>query len=88
MLREFDRALNGRGVTCVRYIDDFLLLAPSKKAAEKALVTGLRMLTALNLEAYSPGWVRKGFWKNGSYDTAAMDRSRTQWQHRSKTARS
>jgi RNA-directed DNA polymerase len=55
VLREFDAALNGRRVTCVRYIDDFLLLAPSQRAAEKALSTGLKILTELKLKAYSPG---------------------------------
>ncbi len=53
-LREFDRTMNGRGVTCVRYIDDFAVLAPNKNAATKALANGLKILSDLKLQAYSP----------------------------------
>lgn len=54
VLREFDSQLNGRGITCVRYIDDFIILAPTKRSAEKALKNGLKILSDLNLKAYSP----------------------------------
>lgn len=55
VLRQFDAQLNGRGVMCVRYIDDFLILAPTVSAATKALGSGLAILKGLKLEAYSPG---------------------------------
>jgi retron-type reverse transcriptase len=54
VLHEFDKKMNGRGVMCVRYIDDFAILAPNKRAAEKTLANGLKILAALNLQAYSP----------------------------------
>ena len=54
VLREFDALLNGRGVVCVRYIDDFLVLAPSARSARKALEAGLGVLAGLNLHAYAP----------------------------------
>lgn len=54
VLREFDAKMNGRGVTCVRYIDDFLILARNRAAAEKALAAGLALLKDLGLQAYSP----------------------------------
>jgi len=36
VLREFDQRLNGRGVTTVRYIDDFVILGPSETAVAGA----------------------------------------------------
>ena len=54
LLRDFDAELNRRDVVCVRYIDDFLILAKSGKAAGKALEAGLSILKKLNLEAYDP----------------------------------
>jgi hypothetical protein len=54
LLRDFDRAMNGRGITCIRYIDDFLILGPSRKAVTKAFEAARRMLSALDLDAYDP----------------------------------
>lgn len=54
VLRNFDAELNQRDVICVRYIDDFLILAKNGKAAGKALEAGLAVLKSLNLEAYDP----------------------------------
>jgi hypothetical protein len=54
LLRGFDRQMNGRDVTCIRYIDDFVLLAPSKKAAKKAFSSAKAALAELGLEAYDP----------------------------------
>lgn len=54
VLRKFDAQLNERNIVCVRYIDDFLILGPNAKAANKALQSGLRTLKTLNLEAYAP----------------------------------
>ena len=33
ILADFDRVMNEGDCRCVRYIDDFIILAPSKKAA-------------------------------------------------------
>jgi len=54
LLREFDRALNDRGITCIRYIDDFLILGPSKKAVEKAFAQAKVMLAEYGMDAYDP----------------------------------
>lgn len=54
VLRNFDATLNDRGVKCVRYIDDFLILARSRKAARGALQAGLEILGSLRLQAYVP----------------------------------
>jgi hypothetical protein len=54
VLRRFDAELNQRDVRCVRYIDDFLILARTGKAARKALEAGLDIQKSLKLEAYDP----------------------------------
>lgn len=57
LLRDFDRLLNDRGIVCIRYIDDFLIIGPSKKATTKAFENARKYLKDLGLEAYSP-WER------------------------------
>jgi hypothetical protein len=70
LLFEFDRLLNGRGITCLRYIDDFILFGPDARSVRKAFQNGVSMLRGLGLTAYDPedasgkareGWVRDGF---------------------------
>lgn len=55
LLRDFDAAMNGRGITCPRYIDDFLLLGPGEKAVKKAFCNAQDILRGLGLRAYDPG---------------------------------
>jgi RNA-directed DNA polymerase len=55
LLRGFDAAMNGRGITCIRYIDDFLLLGPTEKAVQKAFRTAQDILRETGLRAYEPG---------------------------------
>lgn len=54
ILHDFDTKMNGRGVACLRYIDDFIVLAPTRKKAEAAFKNGLRVLASLGLDAYDP----------------------------------
>ncbi len=54
LLKDFDTAFNCRGVTCIRYIDDFILFARDKSAAFKAFANALVMLKQLGLDAYDP----------------------------------
>lgn len=54
LLRDFDRAMNARGITCIRYIDDFIIFAKSKSAAFRALDGAIAILKKLGLEAYNP----------------------------------
>ena len=70
ILAEFDLKLNGRGITTIRYLDDFVILAPSRKAVEKAWSQALRLLASAGLEAHDPdagtgkasrGEIEKGF---------------------------
>ena len=70
LLSNFDRELNNGNVVCIRYIDDFLLLAPNEGAARQAFRLAKRLLKELGMNAYSPwdrsrkattGITRKGF---------------------------
>lgn len=53
-LAEFDRAMNERGIVCIRYIDDFILFGPNKKFTKKAFDAALAHLERLGLTAYNP----------------------------------
>ena len=54
LLRDFDRQMNGRGIVCIRYIDDFILFAKNKYQAFQAFRSAQNTLNALGLEAYDP----------------------------------
>ena len=54
VLQEFDRALNRRGITMVRYIDDFVILGSKHQAVEKAWHAGVKILNGLGLEVHAP----------------------------------
>jgi retron-type reverse transcriptase len=55
LLRGFDREMNGRGVSCIRYIDDFLLLGPNERGLQKAFAHAQQLLSGFGLHAYEPG---------------------------------
>lgn len=70
LLHEFDIQMNKQGVVCIRYIDDFILFAPTQTKAFKAFESARRILEKLNLSVYDPrvhgdkaehGISRKGF---------------------------
>lgn len=54
VLADFDRRMNARGVRCLRYVDDFLLLADGERRTMTAFTSALGILGALGLEAYDP----------------------------------
>jgi retron-type reverse transcriptase len=54
LLEDFDHALNGRGIACIRYIDDFIILGPDGRKVEAAFNSGLKMLARYGLAAYDP----------------------------------
>lgn len=54
LLHDFDVEMNHRGVTCIRYIDDFILFAKDRRSALLALKRALSMLGELGLSAYDP----------------------------------
>jgi retron-type reverse transcriptase len=69
LLRGFDRELNNRGIICIRYIDDFLILGTNERAVHKAFYNAQKLLNEFDLRAYEPlrsskaesGEVRNGF---------------------------
>ncbi len=70
LLEEFDKELNGRGIVCVRYIDDFLILGPRENKVVAAFKSAQRLLSKYGLNAYDPitnkekaeiGEVKRGF---------------------------
>jgi len=50
LLFEFDALMNEGDCRCIRYIDDFIILAPTKKAAAARLKKAKRLLGALQME--------------------------------------
>ena len=52
VLREFDEAMNGRGIVCVRYIDDFILLGESRAKVVTAFKSAQDRLRALGMTCY------------------------------------
>ena len=54
LLCEFDRAMNSGDIVCIRYVDDFLILAPTKKAANAAFKRANKQLAQHGLAAYDP----------------------------------
>ena len=54
ILREFDAQMNARGIVCLRYVDDFLLLGREAAHVKKAFTSAQRALGELGFEAYDP----------------------------------
>ena len=54
LLRGFDAQMNARGIVCLRYVDDFLLLGREAAHVKKAFASAQRALGELGFEAYDP----------------------------------
>ncbi|MEO6389354.1 MAG: reverse transcriptase domain-containing protein [Croceibacterium sp.] len=56
VLRDFDAQMNdpARGITCIRYIDDFILVGRSQENVRKALASAKVQLAALGMDIYDP----------------------------------
>jgi hypothetical protein len=54
LLHEFDLEMSQRGILCLRYVDDFLLLGPSRQFVLRAFHRGQEILGKLELDAYDP----------------------------------
>ena len=55
VLRSFDTQLNGRNITTIRYIDDFVILGPSERVVKKVFSSAASLLCGLGMTAYKPG---------------------------------
>jgi RNA-directed DNA polymerase len=53
LLQDFDATLNGRGITCVRFVDDFVILGREPSHVHKAFVNAQRLLSTFNMQAYN-----------------------------------
>lgn len=54
LLYEFDQQMNGRGILCVRFIDDFLILGDKNSHVKKAYENAKNFLEKLNLSCHDP----------------------------------
>ena len=54
LLSEFDQRMNSGVCTCIRYIDDFLILGPTQKDVEEGFKLAIELLSKFDMEAYSP----------------------------------
>ena len=49
LVSDFDLQMNSKRCTCIRYVDDFLILAPNNIEAEKEFSQGINLLKSLGL---------------------------------------
>jgi retron-type reverse transcriptase len=54
LLNDFDKQMNSRGITCLRYIDDFIILGKSQNSVSKAFTNARLLLAEHGLHAYIP----------------------------------
>jgi hypothetical protein len=54
LLHDFDVRMNEGGISCLRYIDDFLILGSSERAVMHAFKKAIRLLGEHKLRAYNP----------------------------------
>lgn len=52
LLYEFDVFMNSNGVTCLRYLDDFIVLGKGWKSVQDAFNEGAKLLNSLGLDVY------------------------------------
>lgn len=54
LLFEFDKQLNGRGVICVRFVDDFVIMSTSEAKCRAAYKSAKKFLTKASLKCHDP----------------------------------
>lgn len=54
VLEAFDTAMNDRGITCIRYIDDFLVIGKTRHAVDAAMRAAEALLGELDMKIYDP----------------------------------
>jgi RNA-directed DNA polymerase len=69
VLHKFDKELNGRGIVTIRYLDDFVILGPTKKSVDACWLKAVALLDEVGLEPHPPDGTSdkaaKGEVKNG-----------------------
>ncbi|XSC43790.1 reverse transcriptase domain-containing protein [Bradyrhizobium sp. RDT10] len=51
-LQEFDNQMNARGIVCVRYIDDFIMLGATQAKVQKAYAAAREHLKSMGMDVY------------------------------------
>jgi ribonuclease HI/retron-type reverse transcriptase len=54
LLYDFDREFNDRGIICVRFVDDFVLLGDSERSVSKAFESAKMYLQKMGLNSHDP----------------------------------
>lgn len=54
VLHEFDERMNERGITCIRYIDDFIIVGKGRSSVEAAMRAAKTLLATLGMDIYDP----------------------------------
>lgn len=54
LLFDFDRQLNGRGVVCIRFVDDFVIMSSSQAKCNAAFKSAKRFLDRAGLKCHDP----------------------------------
>jgi retron-type reverse transcriptase len=54
VLEDFDRQMNDGKVTCIRYIDDFIICGKSLEVVREAMARAKAILAGLNMDIYDP----------------------------------
>ncbi|MDX8465407.1 reverse transcriptase domain-containing protein [Mesorhizobium sp. VK23B] len=54
VLEEFDKRMNARDITCIRYIDDFIVTGKTFLAVKKAMAAAKAILAELGMDIYDP----------------------------------
>lgn len=53
ILKEFDCKMNANDITCIRYLDDFIILAPDERSVRRVFNKGLNILRDSGFDAYT-----------------------------------
>jgi RNA-directed DNA polymerase len=54
LLYDFDREFNNRGIVCVRFVDDFVLLADDDRSVSRAFASARSLLLGMGLNCHDP----------------------------------
>jgi RNA-directed DNA polymerase len=54
LLNDFDLKLNGRGISCIRFIDDFVILGKTQGSAVQSFQSAQSLLQSLGLNCHDP----------------------------------
>ncbi|HYI47537.1 MAG TPA: reverse transcriptase domain-containing protein [Allosphingosinicella sp.] len=54
ILENFDQQMNSRGITCIRYIDDFIVMGKTRQGVRRAMSAAKSLLAGLDMDIYDP----------------------------------